>query len=73
MLEGPTGIGKSHFLQHDLPKKMPSVVFHLEDWLKKPSVLVMDEASFMSQLSGDGENFLERFKRFRSKPPTFFL
>lgn len=76
MLEGPTGIGKTYFLQHYLPKKQAEqkalpVVYQLEDWLKNPSILVVDEASFVSQLSREGENFLERFKGLRNDPPGF--
>lgn len=75
MLPGLTGIGKSYFMQNVLPQK--EVCFRLEEWLqKKPAphesaILIIDEASFASQLNNEGENFLERFKSLRNNPPGF--
>ena len=75
MIEGTTGIGKTHFLQEILPQ-YEQVVFSLEEWFAakkdaKNCILVVDEANFMSQLSGKGENFLERFVGLRADPPSF--
>ncbi len=73
MIEGPTGIGKSHFLESILPTKCKTT-HHIDEWLKsaQPSTLIIDEASFMSELSGQGEHFLERFKGLLNNPPSFF-
>ncbi len=72
MIEGTTGIGKTHFLDNILPN-VTKTEHHIEEWLKKdnPSVLIIDEASFLSELSGEGENFLERFKSLKNQPPGF--
>jgi hypothetical protein len=72
MIEGPTGIGKSHFLEKILPQAYKTVN-RIEEWLdpKNPSVLVIDEASFRSEFSDQGENFLERFKGLLNNPPGF--
>jgi len=72
MIEGPTGIGKSFFLQQYFPQECKEpVTTTLKDWLNKPSILILDEASFKSELSGMNENFLERFKTLRANPPGF--
>jgi len=78
MIEGATGIGKTYFLETVLPaSKKETPVADFKTWLTtKPAegkhlTLVMDEASFLSQLSGEGENFLERFKGLQGKPPGF--
>lgn len=76
MIEGATGIGKTHFLQHILPQ-YERVVFNLQDWLHQESnqneniILIVDEASFASELSGESENFLERFKSLKGEKPGF--
>lgn len=71
MLEGPTGIGKTLFMQQVLTKSTP-VTTDINQWLtEKKGVLIVDEASFLSELSGAGENFLERFKSLKDKPPGF--
>ena len=76
MIEGSTGIGKSAFLHGSIPGNQ--VTFDLEEWLTskpangKNATLVVDEANFMSQLSGLGDNFAERFQGLNDKPPGFF-
>ena|GEM_PF-7077380 len=71
MVEGPTGIGKTDFLQKVLIKKY-SLSYTIADWLKNPSLLVFDEASFNSELSGLGSHFFERFMCLRNKIPGFY-
>lgn len=78
MLEGPTGIGKTLFIQKVLEKEA-KVIKNLEEWLKyqpksgEPScVFIFDESSFVSELGDEGKNFLDRFEDLKNKPPTFF-
>jgi hypothetical protein len=71
MVEGPTGIGKTDFLQKVLSKKH-KLTFSIEDWINNPSLLVFDEASFNSELSGLGEHFFDRFTNLRNHTPSFY-
>ncbi|MHB1949600.1 MAG: hypothetical protein ACYCQI_15990, partial [Gammaproteobacteria bacterium] len=74
MIEGATGIGKTHFLQNIL-KDAEKTTSDFVSWLEaktekgKNLIFIVDEASFMSQLSGEDENFLERFKSLKNIPP----
>jgi hypothetical protein len=45
--------------------------------LKKPgpnesAILVLDEANFNAELTGEGENFLKRFYNLKTDPPNDF-
>lgn len=75
-IEGPTGAGKTYFLHHILIQ-YERIVFTLEEWFNtksihgEPIILVIDEANFLSELTGQGENFLERFISLKSSVPIF--
>ncbi len=71
MVEGPTGIGKTDFLQKVLAGDH-LLSYTLDEWFKKPSILVFDEASFNSELSGLGAHFFDRFITLRNKTPAFY-
>lgn len=75
MLEGITGIGKTHFLQKQLPKE--ETFTDLKAWLTaqpapgEKAILIVDEANFTSQFSGENSHFLERFKGLKAAFPGF--
>ncbi|OGT16020.1 MAG: hypothetical protein A3B69_01550 [Gammaproteobacteria bacterium RIFCSPHIGHO2_02_FULL_38_33] len=76
MLEGVTGIGKSYFLEHVLAKKLKNkeTTYSLALWLKNKNggILIVDEASLVGNVSGEGEGFLERFEGLYNRPPGFY-
>lgn len=76
MIPGPTGVGKTNFIEEILGKKYKCYT-NFEEWLMakpvagKHAIYIGDEANFASELNGKGENFLSRFKCLRNKPPIF--
>lgn len=81
-VEFSTGIGKTYFLENVLPKqedkqgsKVRTCFNSFQEWLEaksedKEAVLILDEASFKSELKGQGKHFLKRLTGLRHDPPT---